>query len=303
MNSPHPFPLLAYLGEMPVETFLKYYWQKKPLLVKNAFPNFSSPVSADELAGFAVDDDVVSRLIVEDQGQWQVNHGPIPEQAFQDLPQKNWTLLVQHADLLDPAINQLLDAFRFIPSWRLDDIMVSYATPEGGVGPHFDYYDVFLLQAQGKRRWRIGQMCDTDSPLLEGVDMRVLQYFESQEEYIVEPGDLLYIPPRLAHWGIAIEESITYSVGFRAPSYADLVLDFAEESASLANEDMRFKDPDAPQQKHQAQITHETIEQVSNMLKRYSEKEGYLASWFGCFITRVNPGGHEASQGDYTLDD
>ncbi|SMF30884.1 50S ribosomal protein L16 3-hydroxylase [Alteromonadaceae bacterium Bs31] len=303
MNSTHPFAKLTHLGELPVETFLRDYWQKKPLLVRNAFPNFTSAVTPDELAGYAIDDDVVSRLIVEDNGNWQVNHGPIPEAAFQDLPEAHWTLLIQHADLLDPAINQLLDTFRFIPSWRLDDIMISYASDGGGVGPHFDYYDVFLLQAEGNRRWRLGQQCSVESPLLENIDMKVLRNFETKDDFIMKPGDLLYVPPKLAHWGQAQGECITYSIGFRAPSYADVILDFSEESASLATEDMRYSDPALPLQQHSGQISPEALAQVAEILKRYSEKEGHLASWFGGFMTRMNPGGDVASEGDYTTED
>lgn len=293
MQPSHPFRRLSHIGDMPVETFVRDYWQKKPLLVRNALPNFKSPVTADELAGYAVDDDVVSRLVVENpsNNEWSVHHGPIPEESFADLPASHWSLLVQHADLLDPEINALLDAFRFIPSWRLDDIMVSYATDQGGVGPHFDYYDVFLLQAEGKRRWRIGQSCSHESPLVPGVDMRILRDFETEHDWVVEPGDLLYIPPNLAHWGQAEGECITYSIGFRAPSYAEILLDFSEEMAAITNGDMRYSDADLQVQRLAGEISLASINKLHAIISRYTDNKTALATWFGQYMTQLNPGG------------
>jgi Uncharacterized conserved protein len=306
MNSAksHPFSRLTHLGEMPVDTFLSEYWQKKPLLVRNAFPNFVSPVSADELAGFALEEDVVSRLVVHDReaGHWQVEHGPLADSTFSTLPKVDWTLLVQHADLLDPDINQLLEAFRFIPSWRLDDIMISYAADGGGVGPHFDYYDVFLLQAQGSRNWKLGQTCNTESPLLPGLDMKILRDFEQTQEWLVNPGDLLYIPPNIAHWGEAKgKDCITYSVGFRAPSYSDILLDFAEEMASQTNQDMRYSDAAHKQQRLFGEITPETVAKVSQILQTFVGNPSYVANWFGEYMTRPNPGGDEASRTETSM--
>lgn len=301
----HTFRRLTHLGDIPVDVFLKDYWQKKPLLVRKAFPNFVSPVSADELAGFAIDDDVVSRLIIEDRPnkRWNLQHGPLSDNIFSQLPNFNWTLLVQHADLLDPEVNALMDAFQFIPRWRIDDIMISYATNGGGVGPHFDYYDVFLLQAQGKRRWRLGQACSSESQLLPGIDLKILKEFDTQYDWVVEPGDLLYIPPGIAHWGESIDESITYSVGFRAPSYGDIVLDFAEEMASLTNNDQRYSDPDLSQQRLSGEISTHTIEKVQQILSKFSNNKAYLANWFGEYMTRPNPGGHESSRSELRSED
>ncbi|WP_026160650.1 cupin domain-containing protein [Teredinibacter turnerae] len=281
---------LQQLGTITVEQFLNEYWQKKPLLIRQAFPDFEAPVSADELAGLALEDDVVSRLVVQrDESDWQVEHGPLPEERFAQLPESHWTLLVQHADALDPAINALLDAFRFIPNWRLDDIMISYAADKGGVGPHFDYYDVFLLQAQGKRRWRIGQHCSHESPLLPTADMKILQDFDTVEDWIVEPGDLLYIPPNIAHWGEADGECMTYSIGFRAPSHAEVLLDFSEEMASFTNPDMRYTDPGLRPQQLAGEISQQSIEQVQAIIHQYSTDKAALAGWFGEYMTRPNP--------------
>lgn len=299
------FRRLTHLGDISVDLFLKDYWQKKPLLVRNAFPNFVSPVTADELAGFAIEDDVISRLITEDRPnkRWDLQHGPLKPHIFSQLPDSHWTLLVQHADLLDPEINALMDAFQFIPRWRMDDIMASYATKGGGVGPHFDYYDVFLLQAQGKRRWRLGQTCDNESQLLPGTPLRILKEFDAQHDWIVEPGDLLYIPPNLAHWGESIDESITYSVGFRAPAYSEIVLDFAEEMASLTSNDQRYSDPELDQQRLSGEISTHTITKVQQILTKFTNNKAYLANWFGEYMTRPNPGGHESSRSELRAKD
>lgn len=298
-----PFSRLTHLGDMPVETFLREYWQKKPLLIRQAIPNFQSPVSADELAGFALESDVVSRLIIESApSKWQLEHGPLAEDRFSRLPARNWTLLVQHADLLDPDINALLEAFRFIPRWRLDDIMISYATDGGGVGPHFDYYDVFLLQAGGRRRWRTGQTCNSESPLLAGQELKILEDFDTVNDWETEPGDLVYIPANVAHWGEAVGECITYSIGFRAPSHADILLDFAQEMASVTTEDKRYADPDLHTQRLSGQIDHQAIERVTGILNHYAGNPTLVANWFGEYMTQPNPGGDDASLGDLDAD-
>ena len=286
------FPLFKQLGDLSIESFLKDYWQKKPLLIRQAFPNFEPSISPDELAGFALEDDVVSRLIVEKNAMlsphasWEVEHGPLDAERFASLPKSNWTLLVQNADQLDPEINALLNAFRFIPNWRLDDIMVSYASDKGGVGPHFDYFDVFLLQAQGRRRWRIGQECDVHSPLVPDQSMKVLQDFHISDEWICEPGDLLYIPAKRAHWGEAEGECITYSIGFRAPSDSDFLLDFSQECSAVLTEDMRYTDPALKQQDQPGEITDETLEKFKNKLANLLGDKRVLAKWLAEFATQ-----------------
>lgn len=303
------YPRLKYLGDMPIETFLKDYWQKKPLLVRQALPNFCSPVSADEIAGLALEEGVVSRLVIEkfshhkNVENWQLEHGPLPESFISGLPDTHWTLLIQHADTLDPEINALLNAFRFIPNWRLDDIMVSYAPNCGGVGPHFDYFDVFLLQGSGKRRWRVGQKCDASTALIPDLPMKILQQFDTQEDWILEPGDLLYIPPQIAHWGEAIDESITYSIGFRAPSHSDILLDFSEEVASFTHEDERYSDPDLQLQKHSGEISADVIQKIKSILLSYCDSDEKIAHWLGEYVTRLKNEGSEAHLPALTCED
>ena len=282
------YSILDQIGGLSTDEFIKEYWQKKPFLAKQAFVDFQSPISADELAGLSLEDEVNSRLIIKSNKRWQVQHGPLPEDTFAHLPDTNWTLLVQHVDSLDPEVNALLGAFRFIPNWRLDDIMMSYAADRGSVGPHFDYYDVFLLQAEGKRRWKLGQRCDKDTPLLPDQDMKILADFQQEEEYLLEPGDMLYIPPGISHWGIAEGECTTISIGFRAPSHAELLLEFAQEKASQLDEDQRYRDTNLQVQNSSGEIKAEVIENIATLLAELTNNPLELAETFGKMMTQPN---------------
>lgn len=279
-------------GGMPPEEFLRDYWQKKPLLVKQAIPDLPI-IDPNELAGYALEKGVESRLIIErpkpeapQLSDWSVIQGPLTGKSFKALPESHWTLLVQAVNQLNPAIHALLDRFRFIPNWRIDDVMVSYAADKGGVGPHFDYYDVFLLQASGKRHWRLGQACNAASPLRTDTDCKILRTFDTSAEWLVEPGDLLYIPPGLAHWGIAEGECMTYSVGFRAPSYAEILLDYSEEAASMCSQDHRFADPNRLPSNNSGLIAETDLAQVRAILQQSLLDDEFLASWFGRFMTQ-----------------
>lgn len=276
---------LSHLGDMPIEIFLRDYWQKKPLLIRNAFPDFESPIDGDELAGLALEEEVESRLVLEKgKAPWELQHGPFEEKVFTKLPESHWTLLVQAVDQWVPEVHQLLQHFRFIPNWRLDDIMISYAPDQGGVGPHFDYYDVFLLQGIGKRRWRIGQDCDAHSERVEGTALNILKHFKQREEWLLEPGDMLYIPPGVAHWGIAEGESITYSIGFRAPSHADILCEFSQDIATALTNDQRFRDPDLQVQHNPGEISPAAIAELKNIVLNQLTDEK-LARWFGKHMT------------------
>ena len=201
--------------------FLQQYWQQKPLLLPQALPNFTPPISADELAGFAMEAYVESRMVTRCNGIWSQQAGPFSAQDFQR--EDEWTLLVQGLDQWHQGINALRRHLDFLPTWRFDDIMVSYAVDGAGVGPHFDRYDVFLLQANGYREWRLGGLCDAETPLLTANGLNLIPEFEPIDTYLLSPGDILYVPPGIAHWGIARGESLTFSLGFRAPSVADLL--------------------------------------------------------------------------------
>ena len=211
------------LGGLSPREFLARHWQKKPLLVRGAFPGFRDPLTQDELAGLALEDGIESRLIFGKgkKRRFAMERGPFPESVLRALPTSHWTLLVQEVDRYVPAAAAILDRFDFVPRWRLDDVMVSFAPPFGTVGAHVDSYDVFLIQGMGRRRWQIA--ATFDPKLVKGIDLKVLANFEAEQEWILEPGDMLYLPPGVAHYGVALENCMTYSVGFRAPTAAHLV--------------------------------------------------------------------------------
>lgn len=214
MHIHHPLRLLG--GISPAE-FMQRYWQRKPLLVRQAIPDFQPLLDHASLFAMAAQSEVESRLVVK---PFKVQHGPFPRNKLPKLSQNDWTLLVQGVDLHDDKVADLMHQFRFVPDARLDDLMISFATDGGGVGPHFDSYDVFLLQAHGQRKWRIGKQKDLS--LVEEIDLKVLANFKPSHEYVLNPGDMLYLPPRYAHDGIALGECMTYSIGFRSPSQKDL---------------------------------------------------------------------------------
>ena len=220
MNTHTP---LTLLGGLSATEFMRDYWQRKPLLVRQAFPNFKPLLSRSQLFELAQQSEVESRLVLgEDGGQrdWQFKRGPFKKRDFPKLSDRDWTLLVQGVDGHNEEVSSLLQQFRFVPDARLDDLMISYAADGGGVGPHFDSYDVFLIQAHGQRHWRIGKQ--KDMSLREDVPLKILANFKAQQDWVLEPGDMLYLPPRYAHDGIAIGECMTYSVGFRAPQKGEL---------------------------------------------------------------------------------
>ena len=228
---------LPLLGGISPAQFMRRYWQKKPLLVRGAVTDWKAlklPLPRAELFELAGQEGVESRLIQLKNDAWSVKHGPFGRRQIPSLKTEDWTLLVQGVDLHNDAAHQLLQRFGFVPAARLDDLMISYASNGGGVGPHFDSYDVFLLQAHGKRRWRIGKQ--KNLTLKEGMPIKVLAEFEAEEEYVLEPGDMLYLPPRYAHDGVAEGECMTYSIGFRSPAQHELAGDLL----------MRLSDSDEP---------------------------------------------------------
>ncbi|MBI2768779.1 MAG: cupin domain-containing protein [Burkholderiales bacterium] len=238
---------LALLGGLSPQQFMKRHWQKKPLLVRGAVPGMQPLVPRAELFALAGQEAVESRLVVHGARGWQMRSGPFNRRSLPALSKREWTLLVQGADLHDDAVHELLARFRFVPDARLDDLMISWASDGGGVGPHFDSYDVFLLQAQGQRRWRIGRQKDLS--LREGMPLKILANFEPQEEHVLEPGDMLYLPPRWAHDGVAQGECQTYSIGFRAPARGELARELlqrlAEDAADEAG-DALYRDAGQP---------------------------------------------------------
>ncbi|OCT21356.1 ribosomal protein uL16 3-hydroxylase [Pseudomonas putida] len=282
----NPDTPLQLLGGLTAREFLRDYWQKKPLLVRQAFTDFESPIDPDELAGLALEEEVESRLVLEHgERPWELRRGPFEEDTFATLPERDWTLLVQAVDQFVPEVAELLENFRFLPSWRIDDVMISFAAPGGSVGPHFDNYDVFLLQGHGKRNWKIGQMCNSDSPLIEHADLRILADFEQSDEWTLEPGDMLYLPPRLAHYGVAVDDCLTYSVGFRAPSAAEVLTHFTDFLSQFLPDEERYSDADAQPVSDPHQIQHDALDRLKALLAEHMGDERLLLTWFGQFMT------------------
>ena len=282
----NPDTALQLLGGLTPREFMRDYWQKKPLLVRQAIPGFESPISPDELAGLALEEEIESRLVIE-QGErpWELRRGPFAEDAFSALPERDWTLLVQAVDQFVPEVAELLEAFKFLPKWRIDDVMVSFAAPGGGVGPHFDNYDVFLLQGFGSRRWQIGQVCDSDSPMLQHADLKILAEFVKTEEWVLEPGDMLYLPPLLAHCGTAEDDCMTYSVGFRAPSAAEVLTHFTDFLGQFLPDEERYSDADAQPTSDPTQIQRDSLDRLKALLTEHMSDERLLMTWFGQFMT------------------
>ncbi|MDG9854739.1 cupin domain-containing protein [Pseudomonas nitroreducens] len=280
---------LQLLGGINAEEFLRDYWQKKPLLVRQAIPDFKSPLDPDELAGLALEEMIESRIVVEHgDSPWELRRGPFQEDTFSQMPERDWTLLVQAVDQFIPEVAELLEHFKFLPSWRIDDVMISYAAPGGGVGPHFDNYDVFLLQGHGHRRWKVGQTCDASSPMLPHADLRILAEFEESAEWVLEPGDMLYLPPRIAHYGIAEDDCMTYSVGFRAPSAAEVLTHFTDFLAQFLSDEERYSDAGMAAMKgdfDQHQIQRDALDRLKNLLQEHMSDERLLLTWFGQFMT------------------
>ncbi len=268
---------------------MRRHWQKKPLLVRQALPGIAPPLSRDELFELAASDDVEARLVSHLRGKWRLEHGPFDRSDLPGLKRREWTLLVQGVDLHDDRARALLDRFRFVPDARLDDLMISYATDGGGVGPHFDSYDVFLLQVHGKRRWRIS--AQKDLALKDGLPLKVLQHFEPESEWVLEPGDMLYLPPHIAHDGIAIGECMTCSIGFRSPSAEELIGQFlyhlAERgtAARLARNGVRYRDPGQDAVVRPAQLPQGLIEQVGAILAGIRWDDEDVASFIGSYLS------------------
>ena len=277
---------LALLGGLSAAQFMRSHWQKKPLLVRQAIPGFVPPVARAALFDLAAQDGVESRLVQQVDDVWTLQSGPFNRRALPPLKRPHWTLLVQGVDLHSDPVHALMQQFRFVPDARLDDVMISYASDGGGVGPHFDSYDVFLLQAHGQRRWRIGRQKDLS--LRDDVPLKILSHFEPEEEYVLEPGDMLYLPPRWAHDGIAQGECMTYSVGFRVPERTDLA---QELLVRLADEDdgataaLLYRDAKQPAVAQPAEIPATLQEFARDALQRALAQPRALERALGEYLT------------------
>ncbi|MCA8412987.1 MAG: cupin domain-containing protein [Burkholderia multivorans] len=288
LGAPPPDLPTPLLGGLTPAQFMRRYWQKKPLLIRQAMPGVKPPVTRDALFDLAADYDAESRLITHFRNKWQLAHGPFEPGSLPAATRDAWTLLVQGLDLHVDAARALLDRFRFIPDARLDDLMISYATNGGGVGPHFDSYDVFLLQVEGRRRWRIG--AQQDLSLQAGVPLKILANFEPTDEWVLEPGDMLYLPPHIAHDGVADGECMTCSIGFRAPSAGELgaqFLYYLAERGGLRDSgaDDLYRDPKQPAVAAPAELPPAMVERVAEIVDAIRWRKRDVAEFLGCYLS------------------
>jgi len=286
------------LGMAPA-TFLRDFWQKRPLLIRNAFPDFQTPVQPEDLAGLACEEGVLARLIQHDKAQdgWRVRSGPFQEDVFPALPDRDWTLLVQDVDKWDPDVRALIEHFNFLPRWRMDDVMISFAATGGSVGAHVDQYDVFLLQAHGHRRWQIdaSESIKGKRPPLgfrPDVELKLLQVFKPTHDWVLAPGDMLYLPPNVPHHGVAEDPCLTFSFGMRAPASAELISDYLDTLIANADENIRYQDPDLKVPADPNEIDTVAMARVITALNAIRMNDpDKLGDWFGRFITTYRAAG------------
>ncbi|MDR2872320.1 MAG: cupin domain-containing protein [Xanthomonadaceae bacterium] len=273
---------------MPPDRFLRQYWQKHPLLVRNAFPGYVSPVTPEDLAGLACEETALSRIVTHDwdTDSWTLRTGPFSEAEFPNMPDRDWTLLVQDVDKWDPDIRELLHHFTFLPQWRFDDIMISFAATGGSVGAHIDQYDVFLLQGDGQRRWLIDARSNPSETYRDDVALKLLREFHPSHDWVLHPGDMLYLPPGVPHHGIAVNPCLTISVGLRAPSSSELIGDYLDTLILDADERVRYHDEDLEIPKDPFEIDAAAMARAIEALNaiRINDPDR-LGDWFGSFIT------------------
>ncbi len=279
-------------GGLSPEDFLREYWQRKPLLVREAFPDFVSPCSPDDLATLACMEGVPSRIILEQGGDipWEVRFGPFDPEDFAGLPEKYWTLLVQQTDRHVPAVAELLDVFRFLPNWRMDDVQISYAPEHGGAGAHIDSYDVFLVQAHGHRRWEISTApAPPDVAFVPDLDIELLEDFNPDCDWVLAPGDLLYLPPRLPHRGTALNECMTMSVGLRAPSHQEILTSFLERAADCTPRHAYYTDPGLAPSADPGRIRPAALARVRAIIQQTVQDPDTIDRWFASYVTEPTP--------------
>ena len=277
----------SLLGGLTAKEFLHNYWQKKPLLIRQALPNFNGLLDKQQLLDMACEEDVQARLVTQHRGNFELHHSPFIPEDFDSAGSKNWSALVQGVNHHLPEAAALLKHFDFIPHTRLDDLMVSYAPKGGGVGPHFDSYDVFLLQGCGHRRWQISTQLDRE--IVEDAPLRILKNFQVEQEWVLQAGDMLYLPPHCAHNGIAEDDCMTYSIGFRTPAYQELAEQFLVYLQDRIEVDGMYADPDIKTQKHPSEISSSMLNQVGQVIKNIRWDKEDIANFLGCYLSEPKP--------------
>ena len=281
---------IQFPGGLDEASFLRKYWQKKPLYMPGAWPDFENPLPAEELAGLALEEAFPSRIVEQHSAdKWSVRQGPFNEGDFAALEGKRWSLLITDIEKHLPDFKQYVQPFRFIPDWRFDDFMISYAPPGGSVGPHLDDYDVFLIQAQGQRSWALeGEFRRLPSPqedLIPDTDLRLINQFKMHKTHLCQPGDILYLPPRLGHHGVAKSDCMTWSMGFKAPSFHDMMSDYLYEFEN-SNEHKRFTDPELSSQQDAGEITGVQLAQIKRwFIQQINEDDEVFARWVAKYLS------------------
>lgn len=279
--------LSTLLGNLSVNEFLRDYWQKQPLLIRGALPQFNGLLTPQQLMEMACTEDVQARLVTQHQGQFELEQSPFTAKDFKGLKKFRWAVLVQGVNHHLQSAADLLKLFDFIPHARLDDLMVSYAPEGGGVGPHFDSYDVFLLQGMGHRRWQISTQAD--KTLIEGAPLRILKDFKVEQEWVLAPGDMLYLPPHCAHNGVAEDDCMTYSIGFRTPAYQELAEQFLVYLQDRICVEGMYADPDLKTQQHPSEISPAMLHQVEQAIKQVRWDREDIANYLGCYLSEPKP--------------
>ncbi|KPZ59570.1 50S ribosomal protein L16 arginine hydroxylase [Pseudoalteromonas sp. P1-13-1a] len=267
------------INPLSEQEFLNQYWQKKPLLIKQGFTDFKDPIEAEELAGLAMEESIESRIVTNHNNDWQAYQGPFED--FEKLTEQHATLLVQAVDHWHSDAAQLLEPFRFIPNWRIDDLMISYSTPKGGVGPHLDQYDVFIIQGEGKRHWRVGLPDPTLKQFTQNKKLLQVEQFEAVIDCILEPGDILYIPPGCPHEGYAIENALNYSVGFRAPNQQDLFSSFADHIIDTDSGQKRYSDHTLTLRDAKGELLDSEANKVKTLMQALLNNDELFKQWLG----------------------
>lgn len=271
------------LRNLDVATFMRRHWQREPLLIRGAIPAFRDPLAPREVLSLATREDAVSRLVERRGRRWTLEHGPFAARRLARMPPRDWTVLVQNTNHFSAEADRLLARFDFVPHARIDDVMVSYASPGGGVGPHVDSYDVFLLQGHGRRRWRISRQ--DDLAFVPGMDLKILRRFRPEREWVLEPGDMLYLPPNVAHDGVALEECLTWSVGFRAPSDAELARGFLDFLHDRVAPEGQYADPGARAVAHPGRIPPAMIAHATRVARGLAGHAVAMREHFGEALT------------------
>jgi 50S ribosomal protein L16 3-hydroxylase len=267
--------------------FMKRQWQREPLLFRGAFPRFADPLSPREVLALAGSPDASSRLVRRRGSSWKVEHGPFPASRFKQLPRRDWTVLVQDTNHFSRSADELLAQFDFIPHARIDDVMVSYAVPGGSVGPHVDSYDVFLLQGRGRRRWQIS--AQKDHAFIPGLDLKILARFAPDAEWVLEAGDMLYLPPGVAHHGVAESECLTWSIGFRAPADTELVRGFLDHLHDRLDPAGQYQDPGEAPARHPGEIPARLLKHTARAMEAIRWTPGELREFAGRFLSDPKP--------------